>query len=527
MINKLSIRMLIFNILLLFLPLGSMLYLDTYEEQLLEKQEESMIQQGRIFSAALTGENIRENGYLILEKLNRRVDSRIRILDTGGNLLADSAVINGEDHPEEASDIYSSRKSAVSSIKKTANQTLLYRITIIPLSQIKKLLFPPDTSYGTGEFYSGKTVLMGPEIQAAVRGRYGAITRISSGGQVSVNLYSAIPVWNGPGEESVIGVVLISRSTYKILLNLYELRLDIMKIFLMSLGAALIISLALSMTITRPLHKLKIQAGKILDKSGRFQSHFTGLKRKDEIGALSRTLCQLSENLEKRIAFIDQFTADMLHELKNPLAAIRGAAEMSALSPEKEEHLLNNILEEEKRMERLLERLREISRIDNQMDREPGEEVELNSLIPLILSRYPHKDFPDIPVAFTSKIEGKALITANPDRLVQMIANPVDNSVSLSEKGYCVEIELFRGEGTESSYILTIKDRGPGIPGASLPFLFNRFYSDRDDREKGKHSGLGLSIVKSIVEKYGGSCRLENRDGGGACFTLNLPAADK
>ncbi|MBI9104168.1 MAG: HAMP domain-containing protein [Spirochaetales bacterium] len=533
--NSLSIRLLLFNILLIFLPLGSLLYLDTYEEQLLANQEQSMIQQGRILSAALNGQNLEKEAIRIISNLDSRVDSRIRLLDARGNLLADSAVlpVKEETAPEKraaekiiqrlensyTTDEYPDAEYIENSMT-DASQTLLYRIMIIPVRIFRKLFIPPGTTYDSGEYYSGQNVLLGDEIEKALKGKYGAVTRISSGGQVSVNLYSAIPVWDSPEKKNVTGVVLISRSTYRILLDMYEVRLEIMRIFLISLLAAILISLSISITITRPLHKLRKQAAQVMDRTGRFQNHFTVLKRKDEIGALSRSLSELSGNLENRITFIDTFIADMLHELKNPLTAIRGAAEMCKSSESKEARMLNTILEEELRMERLLQKLREISRIDNQMDLEKIEEIDLNTLIPLVISRYPLKDYPEIPVRFISEVQGPATIFAAADRLIQVLTNPIDNGISFSPAGGSIEVILNQETGY---FTITINDEGPGIREGSLPNLFNRFFSDRDESDRRDHSGLGLSIVKSIVIKYGGECTLTNREEGGATFRILFP----
>jgi two-component system sensor histidine kinase ChvG len=91
--RSISFRLLLFNILLLFFPLGSLLYLDTYENQMLSSQENSMIQQGRIFSSALAGRDLAAESRRILENLKLRVDSRIRVVDAEGRLLADSAAL--------------------------------------------------------------------------------------------------------------------------------------------------------------------------------------------------------------------------------------------------------------------------------------------------------------------------------------------------------------------------------------------------------------------------------------------------
>jgi len=527
--RRLSTQLLAFNLLLLFLPLASLLYLDTYEEQLLDTQEDSMIQQGRIFASSLEGADLAAEAAVILERLSGRVDSRIRVIDKDGRLLADSASIQPAKSVSTAeSDSTYALKSATVDTR-GANERVLYRTVVYPLNVLRRLFLPPGDAYDSGEYYSGKTTLLGPEVLAALQGRYGAITRLSTGGQVSVNLYSAIPI-KDPGADGVVGAVLVSRSTYGILLKLYELRLDIIKIFLFSLLAAVLISLVVSLTITIPIHKLKDEAGRVLDNSGRLGGRFTGLKRKDEIGDLSRALSELSGRLEKRIAFIDGFTADLLHELKNPLAAIRGAVDVALDTPQDAvvsgRSLLLRIGDEELRMERLLSRLRELSRIDNRLDVETTDLVDLADLVPLVLSRYPHKDFPRVHVDFRNETHSPARVRINPDRLVQLLANPVDNAVSFSPLESRVAVTLSEGSVAGiQGYLLTVTDCGPGIRPSSLPRIFDRFYSDRAEVDVDAHTGLGLAIVKAIAEGYGGACAIENLQQGGCRFSLVIPKA--
>ena len=571
--KSLTVRLLLFNILLLFLPMGSLLYLDTYESQLLHSQENSMIQQGRILSSALAGFSLAEDqetvavsaalaaeAARILENLLGRVDSRLRVVDAAGRLLADSATVQygfpdaGETgdrgfFPAESSGGAGDAENAdgVSS----PNSTILYRIAVDPVNFVKRLLFPPQANFSRGEFYSGEQILLGPEIRAALEGRYGAATRYSSGGQVSVNLYSAIPIPGGsPGE--ITGAVLVSRSTYGILFNLYRIRLDIIRIFFISLLVSLLLSLGLSFTITVPVRKLKNEAETVLDSRGRFMGHFRGLKRMDEIGDLSRSLSKLSQKLEKRIGHIDAFTSDLLHELKNPLAAIRGHTELALASPAKEERLLGGIMQEEGRMERLLARLGELSRIDNTLEREEKETVDLGVFLPLFLETWPGTSRPaasedpgSVPGLAFDPPPGaeRALVRINTDRLIQAIANPLENACSFSPPGGTIRLGLRKdgetggpqktetgGTAAGPCWSVTIDDEGPGIPDGGDRY-FERFYSERPPEDREAHSGLGLAIVKAIAEGYGGHCSLANRRGTGSSvqgcrFTLSLPAAD-
>jgi two-component system sensor histidine kinase ChvG len=523
--------------------MGSILVLDTYENQLLAFQENSMIQQGRIFASALAGfqdgpepgEGLAREARRILENLRGRTDSRIRVVDDRGRLLADSAasapalaaVNPRDDRTPPGEEMYAGPEGP----EQPANTNVLYGVAVYPVKALKKLLRPPARAYSGAEFYSGRQVLLGPEIQSALEGRYGAATRYSSGGQVSVNLYSAIPVFAGTGTGRVIGAVLVSRSSYGILLNLYRLRLDIIRIFFISLAVSLLLSLGLSLTITLPIKKLKAEAEGVLDQAGHFSGHFRGLARRDEIGDLSRSLCGLSQKLEKRIGFIERFTSDLLHELKNPLAAIRAQTELASLSPVKEEKLLAGIAAEEGRMERLLGKLRELSRIDNALEQEAAETLDLAAFIPLLLERYAPE--PDAGPVFENRLrenpggaagETPAPALINPDHLIRALTNLIDNALSFSPPGGKVTVGLeAAGIG---AWNITVDDEGPGIREDMAERYFDRFYSERSDGDKENHSGLGLAIVRAIAEASGGGCSLRNRTGGPGCRgTLTLPKA--
>ncbi|MDC7225200.1 MAG: histidine kinase, partial [Spirochaetales bacterium] len=184
-----------FNILLLSLPMASLLYLDTYEKQLLKSQESSMIQQARIFGAALTGSSdLRADSQRIINNLQSRVDSRIRVVDAQGLLVADSAKAPAE--KTVRADSGNASIEGVYDAVTPAQDTLLYRVAVYPVNTLRNLLLPPAPELEGGEYYSEKTVFDGREVQAALEGRYGAATRFSTGGQRSINLYSAIPVYS-------------------------------------------------------------------------------------------------------------------------------------------------------------------------------------------------------------------------------------------------------------------------------------------------------------------------------------------
>jgi two-component system sensor histidine kinase ChvG len=522
--SRITVRLLTFNVLIVFLPVAALLYLDTYERQLLRSLEHALVQQGRILASALSGQNPlqADSAGRILKQLEQRHEARLRVVDPQGRLLADSSrlgprrdeVTAAEQHaalPQEADE--ANNEDAV-----PAEQRLLYRIATYPVQLYRRLFRPPEPPLESAEFYINTDILLGPEIQEALEGRYGAMTRISTGGQRSVTLYSAIPV---RGEDSVVGAVLVSQSTYRILRDLYELRLEIFTIFLISLAVAVALSLLSSTTIAAPVRKLRRQAREILDHRGRLRGHIHFNRRRDEIGDLSRSLEEMTRKLQGHIQFVESFASDISHEFKNPLASIRSAGEMitQAKSVADRERFLALIQKEVARMQHLLGAVREISLLDAQLDEEERASVEIGQILKRLVEVHKLRGNFSVPVRITENTDSFTVSMA-PARLTQVLENLLENALSFSPPDGEVQIELYRDRDRG---VIVFEDDGPGIPEQHLEKIFDRFFSYRPAQRSpaatepaAKHLGLGLAIVKAIVEGYGGSVRVENLAGGGA-----------
>lgn len=533
----LTARLLIFNLLLAVFPIGAVLVLGTYESQLLEGQERAMVQQGRLLASALAGHDLAEEAGAILGRLGERTDARLRVVDNEGLLLADSARDEELQETEIAEDsapgpALSRTEPAEEVIEENPPQSypeenVIYRIGALPTRTFKTLsgyFRPPEPPGGDVEYYSGREILDGPEIRSALNGRYGAATRISSG-QKSVTLYSAIPVYR---DETVVGAVLVSRSTLAILSDLYQLRLDVAIIFLFSVGAAVILSILLARTVTVPVGRLRDEAESILDKRGKLQARFKPLSGKDEVADLSRALYRLSSRLQERTDHMEDFMADLVHELKNPVAGILSAAELAEQTVDEENRRFLEVIDREGwRIQRLLDDLRELISVDVRLDRGDRDVVNIGSILENMVLGYPHNHRAGVNIEFVNKIEkGKPLhVVADPDRLAQAVLNLLDNAVSFSPDEGTVTVTL---ENSKTSMLrILISDRGPGIPLEAANKVFERWYTDRPADEVSDHTGLGLSIVKGIAEGYGGGIEMEPREGGGTVFVLSLPKAIK
>ena len=516
--SRLSFRLLAFNLLLVFLPIAGLLYLDTYEKQLLEAQERSMVQQGRLLSAALSGRGPLEHEEVerVLEQLNRRLEARLRIIDRHRAVLSDTSRMGPREKRVAA-------PAPAVTVPSTARRSLLYRLGASLNDLARKIWSPPEAPASNEPEEAQPGGLDGKEIRAALAGRYGRATRVTPG-QRSVTLSSAIPIESA---GQVVGVVVVSQSTYHILQDLYAIRLRIAEVCALSLVVALVLSLLVSATIARPLRRLRDEAEAILDRRGRLKGPFRALKRQDEIGDLARSLEELTLRLEEHVRGLEAFASDVAHELKNPLASIRTATEMLSEVHDSEERrrFLTVVLEEVARMESQLSEIAEITRIDARLEAEEQEPVPVNGLLEQIAERFRMRESGRVRFVIEQPTN-IVTVRASPARLTQVFENILDNAASFSPNGGCVLVSLTRSN--EGAAVVRVSDEGPGIPPAHESRIFDRFFSYRPEsgRERDRlHAGLGLAIVQAIVEGYGGGVAATNNPDRGATFTVRLPAS--
>jgi len=384
------------------------------------------------------------------------------------------------------------------------------------------MLDPADLMVQPADYYEASVRLTGPEVMAAFQGEIGRQERTTAGGERSVTLYRAAPI-RSHGE--IVGVALASQTTRRILLDLYAVRLGIFRIFVVSVAVSALLSLLIAATIVRPLSKLRREAGAIVDRRGRLTGTFTGSRRLDEIGDLARALQTLTGSLERHIRFIESFSADVSHEFKNPLASIRTATDMLAEvdAPEDRERFVRIIQQEIARMENLLSGIREVTLIDAELQIESRDVVPLSDVIERVVEGFRMRELGGVEIR-ADDIPRELKVSVSRDRLGQVLENLLANAVSFSPPGSEVSITA---SDLGDDIVIEVADRGPGVPDSHKDRIFDRFFSYRkgpaDDGER--HAGLGLSIVRSIVDGYGGSIVARDREGGGAEFVIRLPRA--
>ena len=246
----------------------------------------------------------------------------------------------------------------------------------------------------------------------------------------------------------------------------------------------------------------------------------------DELARLARTLNGLLERLQKSFEDNRRFSSDAAHELRTPLAVIRGAIDVALESrrePQEYERVLRDLRDETIRLSKLADELLFLSRRDAAKDSGVRVKTRLDELVrdtatalePAAESR---------GNALVAETDEPVVVTADPDQLRRVLINLLDNSIRHTSKG-SIRVRVRRS--LDNRAILIVEDDGEGIAAEHLPKVFDRFYcADRARGSDTAGSGLGLSISKAIVESHGGSIAIESRAGKGTIVTVQLPASE-
>ncbi len=295
--------------------------------------------------------------------------------------------------------------------------------------------------------------------------------------------------------------------------------------FMLAGGIAAVIALVmarwLARGMTQPLRDMADAARRMEIGDYSTRIHTT---TRDEVGQLAAAFNRMSRELENLEASRRDLVANVSHELKTPITAIRAHLEnlldgVEEPNPE----ILQVMLAQSERLGRLVEQLLDLSRLESGEVPLRREEVALAPLVAQVVSEI-EVACADRDVALTSDLpEDLPAIEADPERVHQVLFNLVDNAVRFTPEGGAVRIEAERHDG---SVLVSVADTGVGIPEAALPRLFERFYRVDSSRARGDGgTGIGLAIARSVVEAHGGTIRAESEPGLGSTFTFDLPLA--
>ena len=323
--------------------------------------------------------------------------------------------------------------------------------------------------------------------------------------------------------EKKVGYILVGEQSNEILVAVDERKDFIIRTVLVLALAILIFSIFLNKYILKPISFLVKYTESIKAKSGQPLNIDNFFIRSDEVGKLTQSIHEMTLDLQKRTNRAETFSTDLAHEIRNPLASLKGASELIDKTTEKkdQEKLLNIINHDVERIERLITDYTQILKDEASLSREKMIKIDINLIITNVVDDFTNLNSKiQIEIINKKKYQKNFYILGIENRIEQVIANLLDNAISFSQVNDKISIEI---NEVKNKFLLVFKDQGPGFKEKNIDNIFKRFYSNRP-KNFGEHSGLGLNIVKNIVELHKGKIKAINRpDVKGAQIELMFP----
>ena len=328
-------------------------------------------------------------------------------------------------------------------------------------------------------------------------------------------------------EKKKVGYILVSEQSNEILVAVDERKNFIIRTVLAVALVIFIFSIFLNKYILKPISFLVKYTESIKAKSSQPVNIDNFFIRKDEVGKLTQSIHEMTLDLQKRTNRAETFSTDLAHEIRNPLASLKGASELLDKTTKQNDHekLLSIINHDVERIERLITDYTQMLKDEASLSREKMSKIDIDRII-----RNVAEDYKQNTISISKKIKIEIINRQNQkklfyilgieSRIEQVIANLLDNAISFGQNNDKISVEL---EEIQKEFLITFKDEGPGFKEKNIDNIFKRFYSNRPNNF-GEHSGLGLNIVKNIIELHKGKIKAMNRkDKKGAQIEVLLP----
>ena len=337
-------------------------------------------------------------------------------------------------------------------------------------------------------------------------------------------LLTTIKNVNLDGEH--IGYLAISENASEIRAAINERKTFIIRTAFIVVIVILIFSIVLNKYFLKPIKNL-VSYTKIIKEKSKQKSNIEILKkRNDEIGALSKSLDDMTNDLYKRINIAENFSTDLVHEIRNPLASLKSASEIISETEDKDkrEKLVKILSSDVERIERLITDYSQMLKDEVALSTEKMNKIDLKSIVQSVVDDFNNIYIEKRGIKIHLKIDDNVkdyIILGIENRIEQILANLLDNAISFSKDNQKVIVEIQKDKN--GKVILGVVDQGQGFKEKKLNKIFDRFYSNRPDKF-GEHSGLGLNIVKNLVELHGGMIAASNNsDQIGAKIEISFP----
>lgn len=375
------------------------------------------------------------------------------------------------------------------------------------------VIFDSGNAKREGEDYSGRR-----DVSLTLAGKYGArSTRDQPNDNSTSVLYVAALIGDPQKPKGVLTV-------YKPQLDVMPLVRERRRIIYIACGliggGILFLIGVVFLWLFHPIGKITDYA-RAIERGERPPKPRIGIGR--EVNTLAHALDSMRDALEDR-KYVERYVQTLTHELKSPLAAIRGAAELldEEMPVETRRRFLTNIRSETARSERLINRLLELSAIESRARLDEAEEIDFRHILTIAIDQArPLADLAGVELMVEPM---NALLPVKGDSFIlrAAVTNLLENAIDFSPRGEAVQVKLLENDGMAE---LHIRDRGPGIPDYAQDKIFERFYSLRHHSAGRKGTGLGLTLVKEAAELHSGTIQLNPAPSGGTEAILSLPLA--
>lgn len=352
------------------------------------------------------------------------------------------------------------------------------------------------------------------DVHLTLRGRYGArTTRDDPDDPRTSVMYVAAPIVHG---EEIVGVLTVGKPSVVVLPFLEAARRSLWIKSGWLLGLSLIVAGLLAFGLTRSIRKLTRYADDVTADQ-RVQPPRI---RERELARLASAMDTMRSELQGK-KYVEHYLHGLTHELKSPLAAIEGAAELldGEVPEAARRRFVANIRAESRRLRQVVERLLRLAALES---RAALEEIRPCGTRQLVRDVVAERTVRAGSAGVEVRIDGETdtTVEGEPFLLRQAVGNLLDNAIDFSPPGGTIEI---RAAQSAASWVLTVRDHGPGFPSYAEKRLFERFYSLPRPGGGAKSTGLGLTAVREVAQLHHGAISLENHAGGGVVATLVIP----
>ena len=324
-----------------------------------------------------------------------------------------------------------------------------------------------------------------------------------------------------------VGYILVAERANDIKTAIDERKNFVIRTALVVTLVIFVFSFVLNRYFLKPIRNLVDYTKIIKDKSEKKTNIQSLKKRDDELGVLSNSLDDMTHELQKRVDNAENFSTDLVHEIRNPLASLKSASEIISETEDKNQRdkLVKILSHDVERIERLITDYSQMLKDEVAITKEQMKKIDLRPIVTSVVDDFNgiYMSKRGIKICLNSDQDGSKIeIMGIENRIEQILANLLENSISFSGDNKMVTVKLYK---KNKFVMLNVLDEGSGFKENDTKKIFKRFYSNRPGKF-GEHSGLGLNIVKNLIDLHGGTISASNiSKGKGAKIEIIFPSA--